>query len=87
MTSQKTELDIVALDKTQQEIVFIEVKTRTKTSYGHPSQAINWRKQRNLKQAAIAWLKSQHRQQDFRFDLITITAGKIEHFENITGGW
>ena len=40
------EIDIIAQDN--QEIVFIEVKTRTNTNYGKPSEAINKVKLRHM---------------------------------------
>ena len=43
------EIDIIALDKN--EIIFIEVKTRTSIKYGSPADAVNENKQKNLLKA------------------------------------
>ncbi|MDY6051904.1 MAG: YraN family protein [Rothia sp. (in: high G+C Gram-positive bacteria)] len=49
------ELDLVMRDN-HQAIVFIEVKTRAGTGYGHPFEAITARKSQKLRQLAYAWL-------------------------------
>lgn len=43
------EIDIIALDKKQNELAFIEVKTRTNLSYGMPIESINNKKIKNIK--------------------------------------
>jgi putative endonuclease len=82
------ELDIIAVDG--RTIVFVEVKTRTSTGAGHPSDAIDERKERRMTQAALAYLKAQGLlQYSARFDVVAITwpadarrATSIEHFPN-----
>jgi putative endonuclease len=81
------ELDIVAVDG--KAIVFVEVKTRTSTDVGLPTDAIDARKKQRMTQAALAYLKS-HRLLTYaaRFDVVAITwppdakQPAIEHFEN-----
>ena len=46
------EIDIIAKDRNQREIIFIEVKTRSNLKYGNPAEAVNKEKQRHIKQAA-----------------------------------
>ena len=38
------EIDIIAIDKKENELVFIEVKTRTNLLYGIPIEAVNYNK-------------------------------------------
>lgn len=45
------EIDIIALDKKQNELAFIEVKTRTNLSYGMPIESINNKKIKNIKKS------------------------------------
>lgn len=80
------EVDIIAIDTNAQELVFIEVKTRSRSDTGHPSLAINKAKISSMQQVARQYLQKSHLQYDYRFDSITITDNKIEHFENITWG-
>ncbi len=79
------EIDLIATY--QDTIVFIEVKTRSSNVTGHPAEAVNYRKQKQITRAALVWLKHrnllEHR---CRFDVIAITwTGErpvIEHFQN-----
>ncbi|WP_213815855.1 YraN family protein [Glaciihabitans sp. dw_435] len=47
------EIDIVA--RAGSELVFVEVKTRSGTSFGHPLEAITTRKLARLRRLAAAW--------------------------------
>lgn len=75
------EIDIIATkDKT---IVFVEVKTRLTRAFGDPSEAVNYFKQKKLRNVATLYLK-QHRLLDAtcRFDVISIVGDedfKINH--------
>jgi len=66
------ELDLVALDG--RTIVFVEVKTRESAEVGHPSEAVDQRKQRKLTQMALSFLK-RHGLLEYpaRFDVIAVT--------------
>jgi putative endonuclease len=79
------ELDLVVLDR--RVIVFVEVKTRTGYGFGTPLEAVEFRKQRKMIQAAqffLAEKKLQHR--DARFDVVGVSwpGGEpvVEHIEN-----
>ena len=79
------ELDLVALDG--ETVVFIEVKTRSNSAAGHPTESITPSKQAHMSRAALEFLKKRrwlnHRS---RFDVVAIiwpTDGqppKIEHY-------
>ena len=73
------EIDIVAKDKN--EIVFVEVKTKTKDEYGDPLDRITPQKQKKLKIVAKGYFYVNGiYEHDCRFDAITIdlTHGKKE---------
>jgi putative endonuclease len=81
------ELDIIAVDG--RTVVFVEVKTRTSDDVGHPTEAIDDRKQRRMTQAALAYLKSKRLLQTAaRFDVVAVTWPKdvrkptIDHYKN-----
>jgi putative endonuclease len=81
----KVELDLVAVTPDENELVFVEVKTRSQDFSGHPSAAVSDLKLRNMRQAARLYLSEQHWSKDYRFDVITVLPGNnIEHFENVT---
>lgn len=65
------EIDIIAKDK--ENIVFIEVKTRTSDKYGKPSEAVSIAKQRKIVKTAL-WYMSQKHLFDYmsRFDVIEL---------------
>ncbi len=79
------ELDLVAVDG--RTIVFVEVKTRRGPRFGHPTEAVDKRKQRRITRGALVFLKRhQLLEHKSRFDIVAITwpesAKKptIEHF-------
>ena len=83
------ELDLVALDRDRRTIIFVEVKTRQSDLMGHPSEAVDDRKQRKLTRLAETFLKRYRLSEcPARFDVIAITwpADKwfptIEHIKN-----
>ena len=80
------ELDLVAIDRSSGEIVFIEVKTRQTPIYGNPEEAVDYRKIMNTVRAADAYIKQYSVMQDWRFDIIAIIDDgkhepKIRHFK------
>jgi putative endonuclease len=80
------EVDIIASNR--EEIVFVEVKTRTSLYGGNPEEAVDAQKRRHLTAAANAYIKYNNETRMPRFDIIGILmnkAGEIEdvhHFEN-----
>lgn len=80
------EIDIVAMDK--DEIVFIEVKTRSNNDFGVPSEAVNYVKQKHMYRSAKYFLyKFDLLESLVRFDVVEvlIERGKfnINHIKQI----
>lgn len=75
------EVDIVA--RQGREVVFVEVKTRTSSTFGYPEEAINAQKLAHIERAAHAWLL-KHGEKPWRVDAISVEIGdfspKITHF-------
>ena len=46
------EIDIIVYDETTEEIVFVEVKTRTGSKYGEPRDSVSKIKQKHIKSVA-----------------------------------
>lgn len=78
------ELDIICLDPVCDEVVFVEVKTRSSQNYGSPALAVNHRKRAALIKAARTYIRAHRLEKAFRFDIISVLPNKIEHFKNIT---
>jgi len=79
------ELDLIVLDR--RVLVFVEVKTRTGDGFGTPLEAVEFRKQRKMIQAAQYFMAQKGLQQrDSRFDVVGISwPGRepmVEHIEN-----
>jgi putative endonuclease len=65
------EIDIIARDK--DELVFIEVKTRTSGELGFPEQAVGIKKQKKMSQLALWYLQKKNTKDTAtRFDVLTI---------------
>lgn len=84
--SKAGEIDIVATD--QGTLVFVEVKTRTSTSAGHPFQAITTGKLARIRRVAAEWC-STHKvpNSQVRFDAIgvLVSGGRVsvEHLKQV----
>lgn len=81
------EIDIIALDEVHQELVFIEVKLRTRVGRGSPSLAVDRAKLNKIARAAEVYIWKKKLQLDYRFDIIAITGKDIRHFENVSWGF
>jgi putative endonuclease len=78
------EVDLIMRDKNQ--IVFVEVKTRSSESYGSPADAVRFDKRRNLIRAAHLYIVSENCSLEPRFDIVAVIEKKnaspnIVHFE------
>ncbi len=80
------EIDIIAKDKN--ELVFVEVKTRTTTFFGNPAEAVNFIKKEHIYKTAKYYLYKNKLENAFvRFDVIEIYFNnnkyKVVHLKNI----
>lgn len=88
--SRYAEIDIVAKDNGT--IVFVEVKARSTTDFGHPFEAVNYKKLQNVFKAGLAYLKgSSESYKRYRIDIISVlgksgakTEPKIEHLKDVS---
>jgi len=82
--AQKFEIDIIAIDNN--EIVFVEVKTRSTSIFGAPEEAVTVKKQRHLINGADYYLNEKEIDLECRFDVISIIHSnketKINHIKN-----
>ncbi len=80
------EIDIIA--NHNQQLVFIEVKSRLNLEYGEPEYAINLKKIKQIKKMAELYLFDKEIEEaDCRFDVVAIILGDssnpiITHYEN-----
>ncbi len=80
------EVDLVCRDKPNNELVFVEVKTRTHEEFGRPIDAVDREKRRLILRGAMTWLKMLDMPDIvFRFDVIEVVMTAppdIRHIEN-----
>ena len=72
----KDEIDIV--DKDGDELVIVEVKTRSTDFYGFPEDAVDLQKEGFLIRATEAYLEENDLDLDTRFDIVSIILNKKE---------
>ena len=84
----RKEIDLVA--RRGEVVAFVEVKSRAGTGYGHPLEAITWRKRREIGQVAASWV---HRHGSpgitYRFDAVAVMlrAGAPPVVEHVEDAW
>ncbi|MBI2634188.1 YraN family protein [Candidatus Peregrinibacteria bacterium] len=88
------EIDIIAVDYSNGELCFVEVKTRTSSLFGEPQDAVDYRKKEKIFKTALHFFQTstQKHPSIWRSDVIAVKldaerrfAG-IEHFKNIFNG-
>lgn len=76
------EIDIIAEDNN--ELVFIEVKTRSSVEYGMPEDAVDERKENALINAAHYYLQTLSLEVEARFDVVSVVLNDerswVNHF-------
>lgn len=86
------EIDIIAEDEQEKELVFVEVKTRAYQKYKDtlPEENITYPKLRKFARIANAYLYQKHWQdRDYRFDAVSVwldwdsRQAKVKHLRNI----
>ncbi len=82
--SKAGEIDIIA--KNNDDVVFVEVKTRSSTDYGNPGEALSKSKKRHIVKTAMHYLMEMDDfSNNYRFDVIEILPGEVNHIENAFG--
>lgn len=83
-TSGRKEIDIIAEDDNN--IVFVEVKTRTVDFQVHPREAVSVPKQRNMIYAAQTYIERKQPEKEARFDIISVVVDgrrfEVEHIQD-----
>lgn len=81
------EIDIVAKDLSKNELVFVEVKTRSNFKYGNPADAVDRQKQKHMVQAIRYYLyKNAIQDVPIRVDVLEVYIVqncKINHIKQI----
>jgi len=83
------EIDIIMYDKIKNELIFVEVKTRSNAKYGKPVDAVDIKKQKHIYKAACYYVyKHKIKNKFIRFDVIEVYVSnkqfKINHIKQVT---
>ena len=85
----RKEVDVIAFRDGV--LAFIEVKCRTSRRFGHPVEAITWRKRREIAWVARAWLRARTLPSGtlVRFDAISVLcpAGEAPQILHLPDAW
>jgi putative endonuclease len=80
----RDEIDIIAYDKEQRTLVFVEVKTRSRFDIDFlPALGLTPRKKRAMKRAAWKWMHQKEFDAPWRIDVILVIGSKV--FKHIRG--
>jgi len=82
--SKSGEIDIIASEKfnSQDELIFIEVKTRSSRDYGDPIEAITATKYLRMYRLALEWLSENSASREaWRLDVISIVISRAQEIE------
>jgi putative endonuclease len=83
---QRREIDLVI--RKGRVVAFVEVKGRRGPGYGHPLEAITWRKRREIEAVAHWWVERFGEPGlTYRFDAVSVEPGKggalsVQHLED-----
>lgn len=75
---EKAEVDIIALH--QNNLVFVEVKTRSSAAFGRPEDFVSEAKQKLLDYAANEYIYLIKHEGDIRFDIISVLFNKPDQY-------
>jgi len=82
------EIDLIS--KKNNELIFVEVRTKTGKDFGRPEQTVGKKKLRKLKQNVAHYLKYNDHEGPYRIDVVGVILNKdktkkdLRHFKNIT---
>lgn len=87
---KKAEIDIIAMDK--EIMVFVEVKTRSYTSFGAPEEFVTHQKEQMMMDAAGVYTHQVQHEWEIRFDIVSIVSKgsfhELKHFKDaFFEGW
>jgi len=68
--TRKGEIDIIVYDN--DELVFVEVKTRSSITFGWPEESIDYHKSRKIEWAVESYINEKNFKGRYRFDVILI---------------
>lgn len=81
----RDEIDIIAYDRVQKMIVFVEVKTRSRYDPDFlPALGVTYRKKRALRRSAWKWMQKKEYDAPWRIDVVLVIGSQVfKHIRQI----
>ena len=77
------EVDIIAFEPESKTLVFVEVRLRRSSAFGHPLETIDNKKVERIRKTALSFLRETSVEyESVRFDVVSITGGEVLHVIN-----
>jgi len=84
--TKRGELDLIVLEK--KSLAFVEVKSKSSTAAGEPSEAVDWSKRRKIEQLAQEFIQRRHLvPEEMRFDVVEIVWDDPPAIHWLRGAW
>ena len=77
---KRSEIDLIV--KKDNWLVFVEVKMRSSSAFGHPEQSVNKAKRKKVLEGAAHYLEETNWPGNVRYDIVAITKKETVHFED-----
>lgn len=66
----RAEIDLIAWKEGR--LIFVEVKTRRRTTHGAPEDFVDWKKEKQIEFASAVYIERCNHQGEIRFDIVAI---------------
>jgi putative endonuclease len=77
---KRSEIDLIV--RKENWLVFVEVRMRNSTAFGHPEETISEAKQKKVMEGAAHYLEESKWMGNVRYDIVAIMQQEIVHFED-----
>ena len=77
---RRSEIDLIV--QKDNWLVFVEVKMRSSSAFGHPEQSVNSAKRKKVMEGAAQYLAETNWQGNVRYDIVAVGKQEIVHFED-----
>lgn len=77
---KRSEIDLIV--RKENWLVFVEVRMRNSTAFGHPEETISEAKRKKVMEGAAHYLEETKWAGNVRYDIVAISKNEIVHFED-----
>jgi putative endonuclease len=77
---KRSEIDLIVTKENW--LVFVEVKMRSSSAFGHPEESVNKAKRKKIMEGAGQYLIDSNWSGNVRYDIVAIYREEVVHFED-----